>query len=103
MEAHKQNLACTKTQRKGAATHRRLNQNYALVLGGSPVEVWVGRGSPQGLGHWQQQSEKVSLGNPPLVTLLEVIINPTIEPTDPRAGSPQYKQLPRREHNPTHH
>ena len=33
-------------------------------VGGSPVEVWVGRGSPQGLGHWQQQSEKVSLGNP---------------------------------------
>ena len=57
---HKQNLACTKTQRKGAVTHRRLN---LIVLEGL---LWVSRGSPQGWGHWQQQSRKVSLGINPL-------------------------------------
>ena len=25
-----------------------------VSVGGSPVEAWVGRGSPQGRGHWQQ-------------------------------------------------
>ena len=33
---------------------------------------------------------------------LEFGINPTIEPLDPRAGSPQTKQQPGREYNPTH-
>ena len=75
--------------------HRRPNQNCLLVLGGLhlPVESWVVRGSPQGQGHW-----KVPLGINPL----EFGINPTIEPLDPRAGSPQTKQLPARECNPTH-
>ena len=60
---------------------------------GSPVEAWVGRASPQGEGHWQQQSRKIPLAQ----TLLEVTINPTIEPIDPRALSSQTKQLPGRE------
>ena len=43
------------------------------------------------------------LGRSPVVkTLLEVTINPTIEPKDSRAGCPQAKKLPGREHNPTH-
>ena len=33
---------------------------------------------------------------------MEVAIKPTIEPIDPRAGLPQAKQLPGKEHNPTH-
>ena len=28
LAGHKQNLACTKTQRKGAVTYRRLNKTY---------------------------------------------------------------------------
>ena len=35
-------------------------------------------------------------------TLLEVTINPTIEPKDPRAGLPEAKQLPGTKGNPTH-
>ena len=34
--------------------------------GGSPMEAWVSRGSPQGLGHWQQQSGKAPLDVSPL-------------------------------------
>ena len=33
---------------------------------GFPVEAWVGRGSPQGQGHWQQQSHKFPFGASPL-------------------------------------
>ena len=64
--------------------HRRLNQNYLLVLKGL---LWSQQGSPGGWGQW-----KVPLA----WTLLECTINPTIEPVDPRA-----KQLQRRECNPT--
>ena len=68
------------------------------TVGGSPMEVGVSSGSSWGQGHWRQQSWKM-----PLVwVLLEVTINPTTEPTDSRAGSPQAKQLTGREHNPTH-
>ena len=35
-------------------------------VGGSPVEAWVGRGSPQGQAHWQHQATKVPLGVNPL-------------------------------------
>ena len=50
-----------------------------------------------GGGDWQQLSGKVPFG-----TLLEVTINPTREPAGPRAGPPQAKKLPGREHNPIH-
>ena len=60
---HKQNLACAKTQRKGAVTPQETEPDS---VGGSPVEVWVSRGSPQGWGHWQQQSRKFPLGINPL-------------------------------------
>jgi len=63
------------------------------------VEAWFGRGSPQGQGNGSSRLGKSCL----VYTLLEeVTINPTIEPTDPRAGSPQAKQLPGRECNLTH-
>ena len=45
-------------------------------IGKSPAEAWIGRGSPEGWRHWQQQSRKVSLRE----DLLDVVINPTIKP-----------------------
>jgi len=41
-------------------------------------------------------------GPPWCIPSWEFTINPYIEPLDPRAGSPQAKQLPGRESNPTH-
>ena len=51
---HKQNLACTKTQRKEAVTLQDTEEKELASIGGSPVESWVGRGSPLGWRHWQQ-------------------------------------------------
>ena len=53
--AHTKKFVCIKTHCRGAVPHRRLNQNYLLVLEGlhPPVEAWVVRGSPQGQGHWK--------------------------------------------------
>ena len=66
------------------------------AVGGSPMEVGVSSGSSWGQGHWRQQSWKM-----PLVwVLLEVTINPTTEPPDSRAGSPQAKQLTGRSTTP---
>ena len=66
------------------------------TVGGSPVGQW---GLTTGAGEltaavWEGPSWK----------LYKVAINPIIEPTDLdlRAGSPQDKKLPGREHNPTH-
>ena len=64
------------------------------------MEASVSRGSPQGFRHSPLVSAVLE-GPPWHKTLLEVTINPTIEPIDPRTGSPQVKQLPRRGHNPT--
>ena len=62
------------------------------------MEAWVSRGPTQGWGHWQHQARKVALG----INSLGGHINLTIEPIGPRAGSPQAKQVPGREFNPTH-
>ena len=62
------------------------------------MEGWVSRGSPKVQGHWLQQSRKVPFGIAPL----EVTINLTIQPVEPRVGSPLAQQLPKRKHNPTH-
>ena len=50
---HKQNLACTKTQRKGAVTPQEAEAKPPASVGGSLVEAWVSRRSPQGWGYWQ--------------------------------------------------
>ena len=55
-----------KTQRKGAVTPQATEPELPASVGGSPVVLWVGRGSPQGQGHWQQQAKKVPLGINPL-------------------------------------
>ena len=72
---HKQNRAYTKTQRKGAVTLRRLNQSYLLVLEGLLWRCGLA-GAHCRDSHWKQQSWKVPLG----LVLLEVTINPTIDP-----------------------
>ena len=69
-------------------TPQETNPKPPASVGGPAVEAWVSRGSPQGQGCWQQQSRKVPLGG---------AIIPTIDPADPRAGSPQAKQLTGRE------
>ena len=99
----KQTLHSWRTQTK-SCMHRERSSGPAgdwadlpASVGGSPVEVWVGSGSPRGLGHWQQQSLEVL---PLAWALLEVTINSTIEPVVSRAGSPQTKQLIGREHRP---
>ena len=89
---HKQNFAHTNTQRRGAVTPKETKPKPPASVGGPPVEVWVGRDSPQGRGH-----REVPLGVNPLA----VCINPTIEPVHPRIGATQAEQLPGRECNPT--
>ena len=44
--AHKQNLVCTKTQRKGGVTPEEIKPHLPVIVVGSPVKVWVGSGSP---------------------------------------------------------
>ena len=63
---YKQNLVCTKTQRKGAVIPQVTEPKLPASVGGSPVEAWIGKASPQGQGHWQQQARNVSLGVNPL-------------------------------------
>ena len=59
---HRQGLACTKTQGKGAVTPQKTEPDLNAGVGGSPVEVWVSSGSPQAQRHWQQQSWEVPIG-----------------------------------------
>ena len=60
------NLACTKTQRKGAVTSQEIEPKLPVSVGGSPVEMWVSSGSPQGLEQWKQWSWKVPVSVRPL-------------------------------------
>ena len=53
---HKQNFVCTKTQRRVATTPQEVEQKLPTIVEGSPMEAWVGRGSPQGSGHWEVPS-----------------------------------------------
>ena len=61
-----QNLALTKTQRKGAVTARETEPKLPASVGGSPAEAGLSGSSPQRQEHWQQQSWKVPLGISPL-------------------------------------
>ena len=63
---HKQNLVRTKIQRKGAVTPQETEPKLHASVGGSPVEAWVGRGSPQAWGHWKQRPGKVPCSINPL-------------------------------------
>ena len=48
---HKQNFVHIKTQRRGAVTPEETEPKLPASVRGPPVEVWVGRGSPQRWGH----------------------------------------------------
>ena len=47
---HKQNLACTKTQRKGVVTPQETEPKLLVRVGGSPVKVWAHHGD-EGTGN----------------------------------------------------
>ena len=85
---HKQSIVCTKTQGKRAVTHRRLNQTYLWLLKGLL---------------WRHGSAVAHSGDGHPGSISPGPLTPTIDPTDPRAWSPQAKQLTWKEHNPTHH
>ena len=57
---------CPKTQKKGVVTPEETDPKVPTSVGGSPVEAWIDRGSPQEEGNRQQQSGKVPLGLGPL-------------------------------------
>ena len=74
LRRHKQNFACTKTQRKGVTTPQETEPKLPTSVAGPPVEAWAGRDLP--LEHW-----KVPLG------INSLGVHPTIN--DPMAGLPQ--------------
>ena len=45
---HKQNLVCTRTQEKGAATPQETEPDFSVSAQESPVQAWVGGGLLQG-------------------------------------------------------
>ena len=61
MEGTNKTLHVTETQGKGEVTPQETELKLPARVGGSPMEDWVCRGSPQGWRHWQQQSGNVSL------------------------------------------
>ena len=65
-------------------TPQETEANLPASAGRSPVEVWVGRGSPQGQRHWLQQPGKVPLA------------------VNPLGGLPQAKTLSKMEPDSTH-
>ena len=79
-------------EERSSDPHKRLNQNHLPVLEGL---LWK-HGSAG--AHCRDRGTGKSL----LAHILwELVINPIIEPVDPRAGLAQVKKLPGREHNPT--
>ena len=46
----KQNLVCTRTQEKGAATPQETDPDLPVSVQKSPAEAWVGSGLLQGEG-----------------------------------------------------
>ena len=66
---HKQGIAHTRTQGRGAATPQETERDLPVRVWGSPEEGWAGSGLPQQWGHWRRQSwemrlSKVLLGVP---------------------------------------
>ena len=48
---HKQNLVCTRTQKKGAATPEETGPDLRVTVQESPVEAYATGGMLQGQGH----------------------------------------------------
>ena len=49
---HKQNLVCTRTQKKGAVIPQETDPDLARSVQESLAEAWVGGGNLEGWGHW---------------------------------------------------
>ena len=47
-------LSVVRSRGKEQNPSQETEAKLPVSVGGSPVEAWVGRGSPQGRGHWQQ-------------------------------------------------
>ena len=47
---HKQNLVCTRTQKKGAVTPKKTDSDLPVNVQESLMEAWVGGGLLQGQG-----------------------------------------------------
>ena len=65
-------------------TPQRTEPKLPAGVGRSPMEAWVSRGSPQGLGASSSRPER-PIGLSPL----RVHVNPVTEHVDSRAGLPQ--------------
>ena len=48
---HKQNLVCTRTQEKGAATPQMTEPDWPVSVQESWMEMWINSGLLQGQGH----------------------------------------------------
>ena len=53
---HKQKLACTRTQEKGAVIPEENEPDFDVSVWESLVEAWLNSGLQQGQGYWEQQS-----------------------------------------------
>ena len=87
---HKQNLACTKTQRKRAVTPQETEPKLPAMLEGILWRCGSAGAHHRDRGDWQQLSGNVSFGVNPLGE-----INLTTEPIDLRVGSPRPKNYQR--------
>ena len=96
---HKQNLARTRPPGQGAVTPEEAEPDLPASVRGPPAAVRVSRGPPRGRGQWQRPLEDAPWYKS--LRPLDVTINCTVEPADPRAWLPLVKQLTSREHNRT--
>ena len=53
---HKQNLACTRSQEKGAVSPQNTEPDLPVSVQESLVEAWVDSGLPQRQGLWVQET-----------------------------------------------
>ena len=95
---HKQNLVHTRTQGTGAVTPQETKPDLPVSDWGSPAELWISSGLPQGQVHWQRSPGSRTVAG----ALLEVANSPTIGTYQPQDCVSLAKQLTGREHSPTH-
>ena len=70
LEGHKQNLACTTTQEKGAVTPQETDPDLPVRVQESLAEAWDGGSLLQGLGHRMQQCLHGTFGRRSLLSSL---------------------------------
>ena len=92
-----QSKSCTHQEpEERSSDSKETEPKLPASVGGCPIEA-----GSTAAPHRDGRTGGSSPGRYPLA-FLEVTINPTIEPIDHRAGSPQAKQLPGRECSPVH-